>query len=58
MDYMDYIVKVTYRVEGTIFDTLKEAEQCEAGRWAMLQQKYEMKPLDLKVELIKREGIN
>ena len=49
---MNYIVTVTYRKEDTLL-TAKEAEQCEADLWRMLQRVYGMKPLKMEVEVIK-----
>ena len=48
-----FIVTVEYRVSTDLDDTTKEMEAIEAQRWQMLQQKYGIEPLTLKVDSLK-----
>lgn len=48
---MSYLATVTYRVNEDYLDS-EEAEQVEAQRWQILQRKYLLGVLTLKVETI------
>ena len=45
-----FIVSVTYRVTTDFDETTNEMKEVEAQRWNMLQKKFGMETLELKVE--------